>query len=63
MEGKEWAFKGYTCVWWEQGDVTQQVLQLEHCQDLTALVKLNIALLARKGLSHSCYYIAKERKG
>lgn len=50
MERKEHKFMGSKDECWEQGDVTQVVL---HCQDLsTALVKVNVAVLERKGLSH-----------
>lgn len=50
MEGKEQAFKVDKSVWWDQGDVTRAVFQLEHCQDFSTLVKLNVASLERKGL-------------
>lgn len=53
MERKEQEFRGIKAECWEQGDVTQVVLQPENCQDLsTALVKVNVAVLERKGLSH-----------
>lgn len=63
MEGKEQAFKGDKHMWWEQGDVTQGALQLQHCQEFsTALVNLNVAVLERKGLGHPCHYTAKGRR-
>lgn len=53
MERKEHEFKGSKDECWEQGDVTQVVLQPEHCQDLSrTLVKVNVAVLERKGISH-----------
>lgn len=64
MEGKEQAFKVDECVWWDQGDVTRGVLQLEHCQDFSTLVKLNVAVLERKGLGRPLPLQSKgERKG
>lgn len=50
MERKEHEFKGSKEECWEQGDVSQLMLQPEHCQDLSrTLVKVYLAVLERKG--------------
>lgn len=60
---KEQTFKGDKRVWWEQGDVTQGMLQLEHCQDFSRPpVKLKVAILEMKGLSQPCHCRAKQRR-